>query len=68
MSPIFIQRPPILLGAATAPLIRSSAHKGAVHHFEKHWVTVDHVLLNGYQTSGPYHICDLLTTTFTVGR
>ena len=28
--PIFRQRPPILLEAATAPLVRSSAPKGAV--------------------------------------
>ena len=36
---VFIQLPPILLDVATAPLIRSSAHKVAVPpmHFEKHW-------------------------------
>ena len=40
--PIFIQRPPIFLEAATAPLIRSSAHKWAAQPTFENTVLQEH--------------------------
>ena len=45
----FIQRPQILLEAATAPLIRSSSHKGAVPPTLRN-TDLNELILIGYET------------------